>query len=330
MVDFNPNTRKEEFFALPVSGITRVFRVVTTTLSSGITIRGLDLSHWQKDEYIDFVELKANNIDFVILKVTEGIGFVDDTFHSKYQAALAAGLIVMPYHFFRGNYGGAAQAKHCLDTLQALGFFDAIEYKTIIWADVESSDGVSVSTRQNRLHAFLQTVESNGWQGGVYSSPYYWNTLIGLVSWINDYWQWDAHWTSAAQPTLPIGWTWVKCIVWQNGIHPTHSWVETVIGATGNVDHNYFFGSLEYLKEILQFPTTPPPSDCCKELKVLEEEVNFLKLEIYNLQQSQIEIQNTLNRLESGQNGLYATTGNLDIRLQELEALEAEFRRIFC
>jgi lysozyme len=361
-MDFNPNTRLEQNadkFELPVSRFSRLYRTYITP--SGDTLRGLDLSHWNADENIDFPTLKANGIDFVILKVTEHTSFVDDTFKSKAEAALAAGLIVMPYHFFRGNYAGAAQAEHCINTLRALGFLDAIEYTTIIWADVESSDGVSQSTRRNRLLAFLQTVEGKGFQGGVYSSPYYWNSLIGNVSWIKDYWQWVAHWSNVSYPTLPYGWTQEKTIVWQNGIHPAHSWVETVIGASGNVDHNYFFGTLERLKEILKFPTTPPPSgDCsCPDeiahimdeldahygyieelttgseqlwnmIKAVETEVNFLKIEIYNLQQSQTELQNSVNKLESGQNQLYETTVNLDERLHDLEALQDEFRQLLC
>jgi hypothetical protein len=160
------------------------------------------------------------------------------------------------------------------------------------------------------------------------------------VGWIANYWQWVAHWSNVSYPTLPQGWTQEKTIVWQNGIHPAHSWVETVIGASGNVDHNYFFGTIERLKEILQFPTTPPPSGDCTcedeisfligEIARVEDEVNFLKVEIYNLQQSQSTLQNSVNTLESGQNELYDTTANLDVRLQDLEALEAEFRRILC
>jgi GH25 family lysozyme M1 (1,4-beta-N-acetylmuramidase) len=328
-MDFNPNQRTEEFFALPVSRFARVYRTLTTP--SGDTLRGLDLSHWQKDENIDFVMLKANDIDFVILKVTEGTGFVDDTFKNKAEAALAAGLIVMPYHFFRGNYGGAAQATHCVDTLRQLGFFDLIEYVPIIWADVETSDGVSISQRRNRLLAFLQTIEGKGFQGGVYSSPYYWNALIGLVGWIANYWQWDAHWTSASVPTLPQGWSREKTIVWQNGIHPAHSWVETVIGATGNVDHNYFYGTIDRLKEILRFPTTPPSSGECgcedeiselhSEIARLEAEVNSNKLEIYHLQQADEELIVYINELAVADRGL-------DVRIQELEDLRAEIKNL--
>jgi GH25 family lysozyme M1 (1,4-beta-N-acetylmuramidase) len=324
-MDFNPNTRTEEFFALPVSRFSRFYRTLTTP--SGDTLRGLDFSHWQKDENIDFVMLKDNDIDFVILKVTEGTGFIDNTFKSKFEAALAAGLIVMPYHFFRGNYGGAAQAKHCIDTLIELGFFAAIEYVPIIWADVETSDGVSITTRRNRLLAFLQTIESNGYQGGVYSSPYYWNSLIGYVAWIANYWQWDAHWADINYPTLPTGWSKEKCIVWQNGIHPAHYWVEEVIGATGNVDHNYFFGTIERLKEILKFPVTPPPADCCDEVKEMIEQI---QADITYLRESDEFIKERLDSIEQGQEALFYKTDELEGRIVALEKFEETLRRALC
>ena len=317
MNDFNPNTRLEQnadMFEVPVSRVSTLYRNVVSILSTEVKLRGLDLSHWQKDEKIDFVVLKANGIDFVILKVTEGVSFVDNTFKTKYEAALAAGLIVMPYHFFRGNYGGAAQAVHCIDTLRALGFLNAIDYVPVIWMDVESSDGVSVSTRRNRLLASLQTLESNGFQAGVYSSVNYWNSLIGVVTWIQNYWQWVAHWTPAASPSLPYNWTFEKTKFWQNGIYPAHWWVEEVVGAEGNVDHNYFYGTLEDLKKLLKFPEVPPSGDCnCEEeIARLEAEVNSNKLEIYKLQQKDAEHTASIE-------DLYSIVYTLDDRVSELE-----------
>lgn len=359
MKDFNPNTRLEknaDKFELPVNKLAILYRSSVVILADGTKIRGLDLSHWQEDENIDFVTLKANDIDFVILKVTEGVSFVDDTFKSKYEKALAAGQIVMPYHFFRGNYGGVAQARHCINTLRELGFLDAIDYVPIIWFDVESSDGVSVSARRNRLLNALQETEVKGFQAGVYSSPYYWNWLIGFVTWIQNYFQWDAHWTSASLPTLPMGWSREKALFWQNGIYPAHSWVETVVGAKGNVDHNYFFGTLEDLKQLLKFPVSPPPTDCnCeKEIARLDAEINFLKLEVYNLQQKDIALtkevdglgdyvyNNTLRvtQVENNLNELADTTyawhtsviRNLDSlsdRVSELESLVLKIENIF-
>lgn len=342
--DFNPNTRLQknaDKFEIPVSTLSALSRSFVYTFSDGVKLRGLDLSHWNANENLDPKVLKANGIDFVILKVTEGTGFVDSTFEYKYKAFLEAGIIVLPYHFFRGNYGGADQAKHCVNTLRSLGFLDAIEYVPIIWADVESSDGVTIDQRRNRLLAFLQTVEGLGFQGGVYSSPYYWNSLIGSVGWIANYWQWVAHWSSVAYPTLPLGWTKEKTLFWQNGIHPAHSWVEEVIGAKGNVDHNYFFGDLSYLKEILKFPTTPPPGNgectCDEELARLEEEMNFLKLEVYNLQQFDLQAKEIHEKLGEEVTGLGSRVtsleqqvSDLEIRLSALETLLLQLKNILC
>jgi GH25 family lysozyme M1 (1,4-beta-N-acetylmuramidase) len=368
MQDFNPNVRLEQYseqFEIPVSNLAMLHRSIVSILSTDVKIRGLDLSHWNDDDNIDFVVLKANGIDFVILKVTEADYFVDDTFKTKYERALAAGIIVMPYHFFRGNYGGTGQAQHCVNTLRSLGFLAAINYVPVVWSDVETSDGVSVSTRRNRLKNFLDEIVIQSLQAGVYSSPSYWNTLIGAVTWINNFWQWAAHWTSASLPTLPINWTVEKALWWQNGIHPAHSWVETVIGASGNVDHNYFFGSLEDLKTVLKFEVTAPGECGCEEeisalyaeLARVETEVNANKVEIYNLQQkdvlfeSQIKdlydihqlvydstldneesietLENRQTATESDVSELYGTTANLGIRIDELEALEAEIRAAY-
>ena len=73
MKDFNPNTRLEknaDKFELPVNKLATLYRSAVVILAEETKIRGLDLSHWQKDENIDFPTLKANKIDFFILKVT--------------------------------------------------------------------------------------------------------------------------------------------------------------------------------------------------------------------------------------------------------------------
>jgi GH25 family lysozyme M1 (1,4-beta-N-acetylmuramidase) len=270
----------------------------------------VDLSHWNGD--VDFVALKASGIEFVILKATEGVDWVDDKFDEYWRAAHEAGLLIMTYHFFRSNYGGAPQATHHKDTLIELGFLETVGYQSpVMWADVETTDGASVSQRQNRLYAFHQTIIGYGYQSGHYSSPYLWNSLIGNVSWAADYPGWDAHWTSASIPTLPLGWTRNSTRVWQNGIYPTHSWVEPVDGTPGAVDHNYFYGSLQDMKDWLGVEVAPPPMECCDELYAeiarLETEINSNKLEIYKLQQGEevtderlLEIEAWIQSVKSG------------------------------
>jgi GH25 family lysozyme M1 (1,4-beta-N-acetylmuramidase) len=285
-MDFNPAIRNEQNFRLPPrkSGI---LAKIKSFLSPNPYIRGVDLSHWNGD--VDFVALKASGIDFVILKASEGISFVDDKFDGYWRAAHEAGLLIMTYHFFRSNYGGADQAKHHLNVIAE--FLQTVGYKhPVIWADVETSDSATVSQRRNRLLAFHQTITSNGFQSGHYSSPYLWNTFIGDVTWADDYWGWDAHWTSADEPVLPVGWNWSMLKVWQYGIYPTYSWVDPVDGVPSAVDCNWFYGTLEDMEIWLGVnEPVPPPVDCCDELRAeiarLEAEINTNKLEIYHLQQ---------------------------------------------
>jgi GH25 family lysozyme M1 (1,4-beta-N-acetylmuramidase) len=288
-MDFNPALRQESDFRLPPQEISLIGKI-KSFLSPNIYLRGVDLSHWNEDDYseVDFVALKRSGIDFVILKATEGTSWVDEKFDKFWRAAHEAGLLIMTYHFFRSNYGGAAQAEHHLEVIAE--FLETVGYAhPVIWCDVETADGASVSQLQNRVLAFHQTIVGKGYQSGHYSSPYLWNTLIGTVVWADDYWGWDAHWTSASEPVLPSGWTKNSTRVWQYGIYPTHGWVEPVEGTPGAVDCNRFFGSLQDMEEWLGVETMPPPVDCCDELRAeiarLEAEINANKLEIYHLQQ---------------------------------------------
>lgn len=61
-----------------------------------MTLKGIDISHWQKN-----IDLSAVNADFVILKATEGIGYTDPSFKSKYNAAKKAEKKLGVYHFAR-------------------------------------------------------------------------------------------------------------------------------------------------------------------------------------------------------------------------------------
>jgi len=57
----------------------------------------IDLSHWQSS--VDFASAKSAGIAAVILKATQGSGWIDATFAMRFNAANAAGLLVGAYHF---------------------------------------------------------------------------------------------------------------------------------------------------------------------------------------------------------------------------------------
>lgn len=64
-------------------------------------LRGIDISKWQNTSAVDLAA------DFVIMKATEGVGYVDPTCDIKYQYAKSKGKLLGVYDFARPDLGGA-------------------------------------------------------------------------------------------------------------------------------------------------------------------------------------------------------------------------------
>src|SRR5271169_4494007 len=72
----------------------------------------IDISHYETVSQ-NFAETAAAGIAAVILKATQGTGFVDPTFLARAAEAKAAGLLVGAFHFLDGS-SPAAQVAHFL------------------------------------------------------------------------------------------------------------------------------------------------------------------------------------------------------------------------
>lgn len=88
--------------------------------TSGNT-QGIDVSRYQGN--IDWAKVKASGITFVFIKATEGRTYVDPNFEKNVTGALAAGMMVGTYHFFRGTTAeiAKAEAAHYANTLNKVG-----------------------------------------------------------------------------------------------------------------------------------------------------------------------------------------------------------------
>jgi Lyzozyme M1 (1,4-beta-N-acetylmuramidase) len=80
-----------------------------------LIFKGIDISHYQGNP--DFKRLKAVGIQYVLLKATEGVDYIDPCFHANASAAAAAGLPIGAYHFLRSGDVGA-QARDCLAAIK--------------------------------------------------------------------------------------------------------------------------------------------------------------------------------------------------------------------
>lgn len=78
-------------------------------------VNGIDVS--AHNGSINWLLIKADKIDFVFIKATEGKTFRDKRFRANLSGARKAGIKAGAYHFFRFNRSGQEQAKNFLSTV---------------------------------------------------------------------------------------------------------------------------------------------------------------------------------------------------------------------
>ncbi len=76
---------------------------------SKFPVTGIDISKHNGD--IDWPEVKNHGIDFVFIKATEGVSYIDPHFETNYKGAKEQSIPVSAYHFYRFNRNGNDQAK---------------------------------------------------------------------------------------------------------------------------------------------------------------------------------------------------------------------------
>jgi lysozyme len=208
-------------------------------------LSGIDVSHYQG--VVDWAKIKAANVTFAFAKATEGANNTDAKFAANWVGIRNAGLVRGAYHFFHPSQDPAAQAQHFLQTVQ----LSPGDLPPVI--DVESADGVSNSVIQSGVKTWLDAVAAQtGVKPMIYASPGFWNQHLndqfgGYPLWVAQY--------GVNAPRLPKGWT--NWTFWQ------YSQTGRMNGVLGNVDLDYFEGSLDDLTAFLgssstQAATAPP------------------------------------------------------------------------
>lgn len=235
----------------PVNLLKRAWRAALA-LTVSFT-EGDDLSHY--NTITNWFAKQAQN-KFSVLKIGEGNSPEPDSKLWQFAAdAKASGTVVMVYWFFRSNVSGTTQWQYALAILEQLTAF--LGYKPVLWADVETNDGVSNATRLARLKDFLDGATLwNPGKVGIYSSPGFANLYLSPApAWINEFWHWVAHWTSAALPTQPTGWNVAQRKLWQYAVWNNYAWATPVPGADPDVDNDRFFGTEAEMRAFAGIPT---------------------------------------------------------------------------
>lgn len=136
--------------------------------SNAFAYKGIDVS--MHNGYINFNEVKANNVTSVIIKATEGVSYKDNRLEQHYNGARSAGIQHIGfYHFFSESSDPSQQARD---------FWNAIkdkQYDIIPCLDVETNSwGRSSYDLTNRCLEFVQTFEAiSGQKVMLYSGAYF-------------------------------------------------------------------------------------------------------------------------------------------------------------
>ena len=198
---------------------------------NSVRMSGIDISTHQSG-----IDISATGADFVIVKATEGSGYVDPDFHRHAQATINAGKLLGLYHF---SWNSANSIEEEVNT-----FVDAVRpylNQAILILDWEDKDGVyDVGFAQ----AWLEQVEA---RTGITPIIYMSASVANAYSWERvaaKYWLWVAGYPGWAPdyldtpdcPYAPLGHGW-WVLMWQ------YTDEGRVPGYGGNVDLNVFYRS---------------------------------------------------------------------------------------
>ena len=133
-----------------------------------MTIKGIDISHWNK--VIDFSMVKDAGIDFTIIKAGgSDCGFYKDAcFYDYYRLAHLAGLNVGAYYFVGKDFvsyaDGFEDAKRFYKIIKGMRF----EYP--IFLDLEATSPKDKTGATDASIEFCSYLESMGYYVGIYAS----------------------------------------------------------------------------------------------------------------------------------------------------------------
>lgn len=193
-------------------------------------VKGIDVSHYQGQ--IKWHHVLGQDIDFVIIKATEGVSLTDKRFSTNWKALDGKDVVRGAYHFYRPSVKGALQAKHFIKTVR----LKSGDLPPVI--DFEETDGRSKKIVVAGLKNCIQELKNAyGVEPIIYCNPtdyrnYLKDDFSSMKIWIANY--------RKTIPKIADGKEW---IIWQ------YSDRGKALGIKGRVDRNVFHGSVEQLKK---------------------------------------------------------------------------------
>jgi len=161
-------------------------------------ITGIDCSKWQG--VMDWVKA-AERANFAFIRAGYGNAYVDEQLAANARGCRENG---MPYGIYWYTTPDKDWRKHA-DSLVAAYTEYGGDLPPVM--DAEETGGLDKQRLAGWYEKFINRFEGiTGKRLAIYTSPGFWNTNMPLTNWAKHHPLWVAHWTAAAQPTLPFDW----------------------------------------------------------------------------------------------------------------------------
>ena len=212
----------------------------TRVLASGYATRGVDVSVYQGT--IDWEVLGNEDIDFAILKSTEGSGSQDSQFAANWAGARNTDLVVGAYHFMSFESAGETQAENVIATVPAEAGTLPVTVDLEYYGDFFDHPP-SVSLVREILDPLLAALEEH-----YGAPPIIYATQKAYDRYLQDAYPDNPIWirSVATEPSLPDGRDWT---FWQ---YSNRDRLPGYDGEEEFIDMNVFEGSLDDLRALTQ------------------------------------------------------------------------------
>ncbi len=202
-----------------------------------VKVPGIDVSNHQGE--VDWNFVVESGIQFAFIKATEGGTYQDKYYAQNATNAKNAGLMFGPYHFFRPKGPVKAQVENFL---RVVGTASSFDLPPVVDLELPNEWGhFSVADRVKLVQEFLLAVKTETRRIPIiYMSASFSKDVLGEEPSLSEYPLWVAHYTRAADPWVPSPWK--HWSFWQ------HSDKGAVNSISGNVDLNWFNGTLAQLR----------------------------------------------------------------------------------
>ena len=213
-----------------------------------MSLNGIDVSNWQAD-----IDLKKVKCDFVIVKATEGVGYVSPSCDKQFQSAKKLGRLLGFYHFARPELNDAVKEAQFFYKNTMSYFKDAVPF-----LDWESEGKFNVTWAKKWLD---EVYRLSGVKPLIYMSEsvvnsYNWKNVAdaGYGLWVAKYLDYNADYNfnmNGAGPRPSVKY-WSKYWLWQ--------WTSTgyLDGYRNHLDCDIFYGTAEDWRSLITGKAVKP------------------------------------------------------------------------